>query len=179
MQNAAYTHIRPLSFPADEAAYHALRQDGLQRQPECFRVTPQDDTNRPQRLAGYQPGPEQMIWGAFAADETLLGVIRFEREPLQKLRHKGQIRGLYVRAEAAGRGLGRTLLRTAVAFARTLPGMEQVLLSVVASNDRAAGLYRSEGFVRIGLEPRALKWQGQYFDEETMILFLNAAEPGS
>lgn len=163
--------IRPLHFPADEVAYHALRQDGLRRQPDCFRVTPDDDTNRPQRLAGYQPTNEQMLWGAFE-EETLVGVVRFERESLQKLRHKAQIRGLYVRQEAAGRGLGRQLLRTAVDFARTLPGLEQVLLSVVASNDRARDLYLKEGFVVIGREPRALKWQKQYVDEETLILFL-------
>lgn len=163
--------IRPLTFPADEAAYHALRRDGLSRQPECFTVTPEDDASRPQRLAGYQPSPEQMIWGAFEA-ETLVGVVRFEREPLSKRRHKGQIRGLYVRREAAGQGRGRQLLRTAVAFARTLPGLEQVLLSVVASNDRARGLYLAEGFTVVGREPRAVKWAGQYFDEETLVLFL-------
>lgn len=163
--------IRPLQFPADEAAYQALRQDGLQRQPECFRVTPTDDANRPQRLAGYQPSNEHMIWGAFK-DTSLVGIIRFERESLQKLRHKGQIRGLYVRAEAAGSGLGRRLLRTAISFARTLPGLEQVQLSVVASNARARGLYTAEGFVLTGREPRALKWEGRYFDEEMMVLFL-------
>ena len=163
--------IRPLRFPADEAAYHALRRDGLSRQPECFRVTPEDDAERPQRLNGYQPGGERMLWGAFDGDE-LMGVVRFERESLRKLRHKGQIRGLYVRQEAAGQGRGRQLLRTAVAFARTLPDLEQVLLNVVASNDRARGLYLAEGFTVIGREPRALKWAEQYFDEETLVLFL-------
>ena len=47
-----------------------------------------------------------------------------------------------------------------------------MLLNVVASNDRARGLYLAEGFTVIGREPRALKWAEQYFDEETLVLFL-------
>ncbi|KUG06058.1 GNAT family N-acetyltransferase [Solirubrum puertoriconensis] len=166
--------IRPLVFPADEPAYLALRTESLTRQPECFRVTPADDARRPLRWTAYQPNAEEVIWGAFA-DDTLVGTLGFVREPLDKMRHKGLIRGMYVRPEAGRRGLGRALLRTALQFVRQLPGLEQVLLTLVATNAPARALYASEGFVSTGIEPRAMKWQGQYFDEETMVLFLHPA----
>lgn len=163
--------IRPLHFPADEAAFYALRREGLAREPDCFTVTPADDARRAGRFSGYQPGPERVIWGAFLNDD-LVGIVRFERETLDKLRHKAHLHGLYVRAEATGQGLGRQLVRTVVEFAGRQPELEQLLLTVVASNDRARSLYLAAGFVSIGLAPRAMKWAGQYFDEETMVLWL-------
>ncbi|UYZ62143.1 GNAT family N-acetyltransferase [Hymenobacter weizhouensis] len=41
-----------------------------------------------------------------------------------------------------------------------------------ATNDNARHLYVSEGFTPVGREPRAIKWEGQYFDEDKMVLFL-------
>jgi ribosomal protein S18 acetylase RimI-like enzyme len=60
----------------------------------------------------------------------------------------------------------------AIAQARTIPGLEQLLLAVVTINDAARRLYRSLGFEVYGLEPRALKQGEQYWDEELMILRL-------
>ncbi|AYA38065.1 GNAT family N-acetyltransferase [Hymenobacter oligotrophus] len=172
--------IRPLVFPADEPAYTALRTDGLTRLPECFRVTPADDARRPLRWAAYHPTADEVIWGAFAG-AALVGTVGFVREPLDKMRHKGLLRGMYVHPKAGRRGVGRALLREAIGFARQLPGLEQILLTLVATNAPARALYAAEGFVSTGIEPRAMKWQGRYFDEETMLLFLHpeaASEPG-
>jgi len=159
--------ISRLAFPADEAAYRALRLDGLQRVPTSFRITPADDAAAPRQLAGYTLHPDQAIFGAFDGTQ-LVGIVGFDREQREKMRHKGLIWGMYVAPEHSGRGLGRQLLQAAVAFARTVPGLEHMLLTVVATNANARGLYASEGFETIGLEPRAIKWEGQYFDEETM-----------
>jgi ribosomal protein S18 acetylase RimI-like enzyme len=118
-------------------------------------------------LAAYTLHPNPAIFGAF--DNTqLVGIVGFDREQREKMRHKGLIWDMYVAPEYGGRGFGRQLLRAAVAFARTVSGLEHVLLTVVATNANARGLYVSEGFETIGLEPQTIKWAGQYFDEETM-----------
>ena len=55
---------------------------------------------------------------------------------------------------------------------RQLPGLEQVVLSVTASNARAVALYEHAGFVRYGLLPRAIKIDGRYHDKALMVKVL-------
>jgi RimJ/RimL family protein N-acetyltransferase len=45
---------------------------------------------------------------------------------------------------------------------------------VSEKNPRAQALYRSFGFVRYGVEPRGLCVDGEYADDELMVLFLDA-----
>jgi ribosomal protein S18 acetylase RimI-like enzyme len=53
---------------------------------------------------------------------------------------------------------------------RMIEGMEQVLLSVAATQEPAIRLYRSLGFQSFGREPRALRIGDRYIDEEYMVL---------
>ena len=55
--------------------------------------------------------------------------------------------------------------------ARTV--VEDLCLTVVASNAAARRLYSSVGFKEYGLERRALKIDGKYYDEVLMALPLN------
>ncbi len=77
---------------------------------------------------------------------------------------------MYVASSSAGKGIGRALLRAAIAEARKIENLERINLTVVASNERAKNLYKSEGFVSFSLEKRAIKTGITYFDEETMAL---------
>ncbi|HEY6078729.1 MAG TPA: GNAT family N-acetyltransferase, partial [Polyangiaceae bacterium] len=54
-------------------------------------------------------------------------------------------------------GVGRALLRAAVARARSCAGVDKVNLTVAAHNERAVGLYGSEGFQLIGREEDAFR----------------------
>ncbi|CRI00648.1 Uncharacterised protein [Streptococcus pneumoniae] len=47
------------------------------------------------------------------------------------------------------------------------------MLDVVVGNDAAKKLYESLGFQTYGVQERSLKHNGQYWDEEHMVLFLN------
>lgn len=58
--------------------------------------------------------------------------------------------GVYVRPSHRGGAVTRELFRTAVAWARALPGVERVRLFVHKDNARAAGFYRKAGFVEVG-----------------------------
>jgi ribosomal protein S18 acetylase RimI-like enzyme len=79
---------------------------------------------------------------------------------------------MYVAPEARGRGLGRALLESLIAHARTLAGVERLTLSVVPDNQAAKSLYLRLGFVSYGLEPRAYCLDGEYWDSEHMALLL-------
>ena len=48
-------------------------------------------------------------------------------------------------------------------------GVEQVKLSVTATNQAAVHLYESVGFVGVGRLPRALRLGHEYFDELMMV----------
>ncbi|MEM6929393.1 MAG: N-acetyltransferase [Myxococcota bacterium] len=64
-------------------------------------------------------------------------------------RHVGRIE-LMVGARYRGRGIGKALLREAIAFAERSPILTKLALAVFADNDRAIGLYQSLGFVEEG-----------------------------
>jgi ribosomal protein S18 acetylase RimI-like enzyme len=55
---------------------------------------------------------------------------------------------------------------------KTLPGLEQVNLTVSSRQIAAKTLYRSLGFETFGLENAAFKIGEQYFDEEYLVLRL-------
>ncbi len=69
-----------------------------------------------------------------------VGIMRDTEDP-----HAAEVYGLGVDGGQRGRGLGRALLRYACAFAAGR-GLDPVVLSVNAENDRALTLYLAEGF---------------------------------
>jgi len=152
----------------------SIRLRALQDNPEAFGSTYEETLQRGkesfrQRLR--QPHTETFFLGAFE-NERLVGIVAFFRESGTKGQHKGYIISMYVAPEQRGRGIGKALVAEAIVQARTVPGLEQLLLAVVTTNTAARQLYRSLGFEVYGLEPRALKQGDHYWDEELMILHL-------
>jgi len=83
-----------------------------------------------------------------------------------KLRHKGVLWGMYVRPAARGTGLAPALVARVLDHARGV--VEEVRLTVAASNAAAVRLYEAAGFVPYGLERRALRVGNAYHDEVLM-----------
>jgi cyclohexyl-isocyanide hydratase len=162
--------IREL-VPADTATYQALMLSGLKEHSESFRISAQDAGEPQVPFAASRP--DAYTLGAWQADGRLVGVVSFERETREKFKHKGLLYRMYVHAEAAGAGIGRKLIRETIRRARGIEGLEQINLTVVASNTRAKRLYSSEGFVSFALEKNALKLGKVYYDEEQMALSLH------
>ena len=50
--------------------------------------------------------------------------------------------------------------------------IEQINLTVIPTNNYAKSLYEKFGFEAFASEKKAVKWNGKYFDEDQMKLFL-------
>jgi ribosomal protein S18 acetylase RimI-like enzyme len=154
--------IRRLS-PLDAPAYHALRMQGLVEQALAFGASPFEEQNlsAAQQAARLEATPQQAIFGAFDEDEQLLAVVSFKREHLQKLSHKGLIWGMYCAPQARGQGIGKALLHTLLAYARSLEGMRQVFLVVNETQHAAIKMYQALGFSVFGREEDAMLIDGE------------------
>ena len=157
---------------ADAAAYRELRLEGLRAHPQAFAASWAQEHGRPlswfeQRLA------DGLVLGAWSGDADLVGIMGLHVPESPKLSHKGMLWGVYVRPRARGTGLAGELLGRTLALAEGM--VEEVLLTVQASNAAALNLYRRAGFTEYGLERRALKIDGRYYDEVLMALPLAGA----
>ncbi|BCM66407.1 MULTISPECIES: GNAT family N-acetyltransferase [Streptomyces] len=102
------------------------------------------------------------------ADGRILGYIRLTRPtPLASNAHVLAVQGFAVADEARGRGIGRALVRAAVAEARRR-GARRLTLRVLAHNTPARSLYEAEGFAVEGVLPGEFLIDGRYVDDVCM-----------
>jgi ribosomal protein S18 acetylase RimI-like enzyme len=151
---------------ADAAAYQTLRLEGIAQHPFQFRIATEDEIGLPLETVGERI-ERAFVAGGFDA-ESLVGVGGLTRFEGTKLRHRALLWGMYVREGARGHGLADELMRVLLAEART-QGIEQVVLTVAAANDRARRVYERWGFSVYGIEPRAIKVSHGYLDEALMV----------
>jgi RimJ/RimL family protein N-acetyltransferase len=157
---------------ADLDAFWVLRLRALTDNPEAFGSTYEETVAQGKAQMVHRLGliGDSFSLGAF--DDTLIGTAGFHREAQIKERHKGFVYGVYVVPEKRGKSAGKALMRELIAIAMRLEGLEQLNLAVVTTNQAAVRLYLSLGFEIYGTAPRALKQNGQYWDEHLMVLHL-------
>ena len=162
-------------FRADEAeAWRDIRLAALEDNPEAFGQTWQHALGQPieqfrQTVAGEFPP-----FAAFAGD-VAVGSAGFYVMGGAKLSHRGQLWGMYVAPTHRRTGLGGSLIEAVIAHARNETQVVQIHLHVVTTNTTAYALYRKMGFEAYGVEPRALRHQGRYYDETLMVRHLTPA----
>jgi ribosomal protein S18 acetylase RimI-like enzyme len=149
----------------DAADYRDLRLEGLNSHPEAFGSSWEDESGKPadwwaERLQA------NTIFGGWIDRSPLLGVAGFRAHAATKIRHKAVLWGMYVRPAARGTGLAAQLVQQVIEHARPL--VEDISLTVVASNTAALRLYSAAGFEPYGIERRSLKVGEEYFDEVLM-----------
>ena len=166
--------VRRLTVDDGEHQWN-LRLQALQDSPEGFGSTYEETIARGYEsyIKRLQNEKDSSLWfGAFEHENRLIGMLGIVHEQGLKSHHKGYIVSMYVIPEARGKGVGKALLNEAITQASNDGSFDQLQLAVVTTNDSARQLYRSLGFEVYGIEPRALKKDGHYWDEELMILKL-------
>ncbi len=177
MPRPAQIRIRTLT-EADAQGLWDFRLKALETEPQAFgesveehrRLSPEVFAER-LRLREN----ENFVVGVFDGPK-LIGMGGFYRERHLKRRHQGRIWGVFIAPEFRGRGLARALMVDLLEKVRALGGITSVLLSVVTAQESARRLYLSLGFRSFGVEPRALKINDKYVDEEHMVLTLDGFE---
>jgi ribosomal protein S18 acetylase RimI-like enzyme len=161
--------------PEDAVVFAKLRRERLEKEPRAFAesLAEHDALPLPKIAERLKRSCENFVVGAFTANAELVGMAGFGRNTRVKSRHKGVIWGVYVRPAWRGSGVGRALLSELILQARAVPGLEQIHLSVATSQKAAKRLYESLGFRVFGHERHALKVEGEYVDEDHLVLWLD------
>ena len=166
--------IRPLTA-ADVQPYKSLRDEALECAPESFSSDHAASVNRPASAYAPRfgaPASGHFFLGAFAPDGPLLGCIGSERELLPQQRHSARVVSMMVAPAAQRRGIGQQLLAACIHQAEQVPGLEQLTLTVTASNPHVVRLYERAGFRAWGLLPRAIVVRGVGYDQLHMVRLL-------
>jgi RimJ/RimL family protein N-acetyltransferase len=153
----------------DAAAFRDIRLEALEAFPEAFQSTYESSAGL--SLEAYAQRLKQYaLFGGFL-DGELAGFVGFYPLKNPKIAHKGIMWGMYVKEEARGTGLAKAMIDAVADHARGK--VEQIVLSVVADNERARKFYGKMGFEAYGMERRALRIGERYYDEEFRVKFLN------
>jgi RimJ/RimL family protein N-acetyltransferase len=161
--NTTQIQIRRLAA-SEGAAYREIRLEALRLNPEAFGSTYEAESVRPlanfsERLTGCA------VFGAFC-DAEIVGMAGFLGREGAKDAHKGYLWGMYVQPRVRNAGVGRRLAEAVIDYARQ--HVEILQLNVVSENDAARQFYVSLGFVEYGIERKALKQNGRYYDDVLM-----------
>jgi RimJ/RimL family protein N-acetyltransferase len=159
---------------ADVASYRRLSLESIVQSPTSFFPSHQQasEASLEEMRARIEPTSLQMFFGAFDADK-LVGMVGMLREPHAKTRHAANIISVYVTPEYRARGIAKSLVETVISQAKSNPEIVQLTICVNTANIIARSLYAKLGFFATGIDKRRLYVDGQFHDEERMILIFN------
>lgn len=162
-------HVRRL-VPDDAPAYRTLMRDAYRDPPDAFTSSAEERAALPTDWWAWRLAPgdavAQRVFGAFDGD-ALTGAAGWSRGDRAKAAHRAELFGMAVVAAARGRGAGRALVEAVLDDARAA-GMLTITLTVTDGNGAAERLYARCGFVRIGLEPMAVRVGDAFVAKATM-----------
>jgi len=160
--------IRQLS-EGDVDAYRALRLEALQKASDAFGASFEDESRHSDDFF-WDRLKNSPVMGAFADDSALVATVGFYRNASKKREHVGRIWGVYTKPDYRGLGLSKGLLEHIILH--STKDVELLQLGVSAQNEAALGMYKNAGFEEYGVEKKARKIDGQYYDEILMVKFL-------
>ncbi len=108
-------------------------------------------------------------WGAFV-EGRVVGDVELHGGDIEATRHRAFL-GVGVQRPHRGTGLGRSLMETAISWAREA-GVAGIDLGVFEGNSRALALYSKLGFEIVGTFEDAFRVSGQSITDIRMVLDL-------
>jgi ribosomal protein S18 acetylase RimI-like enzyme len=152
-------HLIRRLVPRDAIEYRQLMLEAYERHPDAFTSSVSERAALPacwwEDRLDDAPLAADVVFGAFD-DHRMVGAAGISFEKREKAKHKATLFGMYVPSQFRQRGIGHSLVRAALAYARTRPGVVLVQLTVTQGNGDAASLYERCGFIPFGLEPFAV-----------------------
>lgn len=166
-------NIRVLN-EVDALLYQELRLNALKTDPGAFASTYEREVQFSIEtvIDRVKPLKDKFVLGAFNQKGSLCGMVTFVREANEKMAHKGNVFGMYVDVVVRRQGIGKSLLLELIKTVKKCEGVEQIHLAVVSNHQPAKKLYESIGFEVYGTERNAIKFNGQYYDEDLMVYFI-------
>jgi RimJ/RimL family protein N-acetyltransferase len=156
-------HVERLSA-VHVQSYRALMLQAYEQSAEAFTSSVTERLAMPmawwEERVAHKAGTS-VVFGALV-DGALVGAARLDFETRERTRHKGTLFGMYVSPAVRGQGIGRMLVQAVLTYARSRPDTALIQLALTEGNAAALALYESCGFRRFGIEPRALRVNGEY-----------------
>lgn len=153
--------------------YRALRLEALQTAPESFGKTYEEESATGElAFEKYikEQDKERFVFGAFYNDQ-LLGMCCFNREQGIKRRHIALLTQMFVKSSHRSKNIGKELFHQLLKEGFNFKGLEQIILGVVGTNERAYRLYLRTGFIEFGYHKNYFKMNDTYLDERFMVLY--------
>lgn len=165
--------IRPLT-PDDAPAFVALRKQSFSTDPLSWDYDPGSKVEPEVWAPRLQESENDVVLGYFvpkkAAEPELAGMIGLQRYQKNKRRHRATVWGVYVGPAARGERVASQLLEEVLRRARSMKGLDHIILSVSNHATAANRLYARAGFVEYGRELRAARTGDIWMDEIWMRL---------
>jgi len=137
----------------DRDSYKRIRLECLTNYPDYFGDSYEEEINAdPAKFEKtfLSGNDHSFLYGAFSQG-ILIGISGFVHQKRIKAGHRGDLVQVYVDPSFSGQGVGSRLIELTIAKAFDNIFIDQILLSVVLSNDHAIRLYKKFGFVLYGV----------------------------
>jgi RimJ/RimL family protein N-acetyltransferase len=162
--------------PADAAEFRELRLGALQDSPIAFSADYQKNLNHPLKhwedMLTMHADESTIFFAEY--EKNLIGTTGIARGGSPKTRHSAWVWGVYVRPEWRGLHIAEELIRSCFTWAKTR-SIVTAKLGVAAVNKSAVRCYERCGFQIFGTEPRALFYEGKYYDFHMMSCSLDGS----
>ncbi|MCC6499430.1 MAG: GNAT family N-acetyltransferase [Anaerolineales bacterium] len=159
--------FRPANI-GDVEKFRALRLFALKDAPTAFSGDYALSAEAPTRYweNRLKPSEGSIVFLAEHHNDPI-GTVGIQQGDRPKTRHSAVIWGVYVRPEWRGLHLAEHLIEACVHWTKSRR-VELVKLAVVTENASAIRCYERCGFKTYGTDPRAIYYEGRYYDEYLM-----------
>ena len=153
---------------ADATRYRELRLEALLDSPTAFSADYQINLGHPMSFwEGRLTSDEHGIMFLAEHENKLIGMTGIRKGESPKTKHGAYVWGVYIRPACRGLHIAEALIENCVDWARE-HDVVILKLGVMANNESAIHCYKRCGFTVYGKEPRALSYEGHYYDEFLM-----------